>query len=185
LYYNCRVSESLFLNPQAAVAAMHISPGSRVVDLAAGSGFFARAAARATGEAGVVWAIDAQQEMLPRLKNLAVGEGLHNIEVARGTVEKLGGTKLPEATMDVAILANALFATHDKATAAAEAYRVLRKAGRLLLIDWADSHGGLGPEASHVVSAQEAKKVFEAVGFERAEDIPAGAYHWGLILRKR
>jgi ubiquinone/menaquinone biosynthesis C-methylase UbiE len=179
------MSESSFLNPQAAVAAAHISAGSRVADLAAGSGFFARAAARAVGQEGVVWAVDAHQDMLPRLKNLAAGEGLHNIEVVRGTIEKAGGTHLPDGTMDVCILTNALFSLADKPAAAVEAARVLRKAGRLLLIDWSDSHGGLGPHQSQIVSAAEAKKIFEVAGFAQAEDIPAGEYHWGLILRKR
>jgi ubiquinone/menaquinone biosynthesis C-methylase UbiE len=177
--------ESSFLNPQAAVAAAHISEGSRVADLATAAGFFARAAARAVGPQGVVWAVDAHQDMLPRLKNLAAGEGLHNIEVVRGTVERVGGTHLPEATMDAAILANALFATDNNAAAAQECARILRKAGRLLLIDWSGSHGGLGPHPSQVVSAADAKAIFAEAGFKEAEDIPAGAYHWGLILRKR
>lgn len=177
--------ESSFLNPQATLGAAHISEGSRVADLAAGSGFFARAAARAVGPEGLVWAIDPNPDMLPRLKNLSAGEGLHNMEVVRGTVEKLGGTKLPDATMDVAVLANALFSIEDKEAAAAEAYRVLRRAGRLVLVDWTDSHGGLGPHADHVVTAAQAQKIFEAAGFAQAEDIPAGAYHWGLILRKQ
>ncbi len=177
--------ESSFLNPQVTLDAAHISEGSRVADLAAGSGFFARAAARAVGRDGLVWAVDPNSDMLSRLKNLSVGEGLHNIEVVRGSLEKAGATKLPDATMDVAILANALFAIEDKETAAAEVYRVLRRAGRLVLIDWSGSHGGLGPHEGHVVAAAQAKKIFEAAGFVPAEDIPAGAYHWGLILRKR
>jgi ubiquinone/menaquinone biosynthesis C-methylase UbiE len=163
---------------------MNLSAGSRVADLSAGAGFFARAAARAVGPEGLVWAVDPNPLMLPRLKNLSLGEGLHNIEVVRGTLEKAGGTHLPEGTMDAAIIANALFATEHKAAAAAEAARVLRRAGRLLLVDWSGSHGGLGPHPDHVVSAGEALKLFEAAGFGRAEDIPAGAYHWGLILRK-
>lgn len=177
--------ESSFLNPQTTLDAAHISEGSRVADLAAGSGFFARAAARAVGPQGVVWAVDPNQDMLVRLKNLAIGEGLHNIEVVRGSLEKVGGTKLPDATMDVAILANALFAAEHKEAAAAEAYRVLRRAGRLVLVDWSGSHGGLGPHADHVVTQAQAKALFEAAGFAQPEDIPAGAYHWGLILRKR
>ncbi len=177
--------ESSFLNPQVTLGAAHISQGSRVADLSSGSGFFARAAARATGPEGVVWAIDPNPDMLVRLKNLAVGEGLHNIEVVRGTLERVGATKLPDATMDVAIVANALFGVADKEAAAAEAYRVLRRAGRLVLVDWTDSHGGLGPHQGHVVTQAQAKELFEAAGFAQPEDIPAGAYHWGLILRKR
>ncbi len=176
--------EISFLNPQTTLDAVHISEGSRVADLSAGSGFFARAAARAVGQEGLVWAIDANPDMLVRLKNLSLGEGLHNIEVVRGTVEKLAGTKLPDATMDVAILSNALFGIEHKEVAAQEAYRVLRKAGRLVLIDWTDSHGGLGPHPEHVVAKADAKKIFEAAGFGGAMDIPTGAYHWGLILRK-
>lgn len=163
---------------------MHLSTGSRVADLAAGSGFFARAAARAVGPDGLVWAVDPNPDMLPRLKNLSLGEGLHNIEVVRGTVEKLRGTHLPDGTMDAVIIANALFSTEHKAIAAKEAARVLRRAGRLLLLDWSGSHGGLGPHPSHVVKAHEAQALFEAAGFGKAEDIQAGAYHWGLILRK-
>ena len=177
--------ESSFLSPQATLDAAHISEGSRVADLAAGSGFFARAAARAVGPEGLVWAVDPNPDMLVRLKNLSMGEGLHNVEVVRGTLEKPGATKLPDATMDVAILANALFGIEHKEVAAQEAYRVLRRAGRLVLIDWSGSHGGLGPHASHVVTAAQAQKIFEAAGFNKAEDIPAGAYHWGLILRKQ
>jgi ubiquinone/menaquinone biosynthesis C-methylase UbiE len=177
--------ESLFLNPQAAVAAAHISEGSRVADLAAGSGFFARAAARAVGPQGQVWALDPNPDMLARLASLALGEGLRNIEVVRGSVERAGGTRLPDATMDVCILANALFGVEDKEAAARECARILRRAGRLLLIDWSESHGGLGPHPSHVVSAADAKGLFESAGFGQAEDIPAGSYHWGLILRKK
>jgi ubiquinone/menaquinone biosynthesis C-methylase UbiE len=177
--------ESSFLNPQATLDSAHISEGSRVADLCCGAGFFARAAARAVGPEGLVWAVDPNADMLPRLKNLSLGEGLHNIEVVRGTIEKIGGTKLPDATMDVAILANALFGIEHKEAAAAEAYRVLRRAGRLVLVDWTGSHGGLGPHPAHVVTQAQAKKIFEAAGFAQPEDIPAGAYHWGLILRKR
>lgn len=177
--------ESSFLNPQAAIAAAHISHGSRVADLASGSGFFTRAAARAAGPEASVWAIDPNPDMLVRLKNLSLSEGLHTIEVVRGTPEKLGGTHLPDATIDFCILANALFSMHDKDTVAREAYRVLRKAGRLLLIDWSGTHGGLGPHETHVVSSAQARQIFESAGFVHAEDISAGGYHWGLILRKK
>ncbi len=179
------MTESSFLNPQTAVAAARLGEGDRVADLAAGSGFFARAAARAVGPTGVVWAVDAHADMLPRLKNLAIGEGLHNIEIVRGSIEQVGGTHLPDASFDLVILANALFSAEDKPAVAAEAARVLRKTGRLLLVDWSDSHGGLGPHPNHVVSAAVARSIFEGAGFAYVEDIPAGGYHWGLILRKK
>lgn len=176
--------ESLFLNPHAVIQAAHIRAGSRVADLAAGSGFFARAAARHAGLEGEVWAVDPHPGLLARLKNLAAAEGLRNIEVLRGTPDRVGGTRLPDNSMDVCIIANALFSLSDRAAAATEARRVLRKAGRVVLVDWSGSHGGLGPHPEHVVTKKEAQELFERAGFAGAEDIPAGSYHWGLILRK-
>ena len=176
--------ESSFLNPQKALAALQLAPGQAVADFDAGSGFFARAAARAVAP-GTVWAVDANADLLPRLKSLAAGEGLHNIEVVAGNIEKVGGTHLPADAFDAVTIANSLFAVDDRAAVAAEAARVLKRGGRALVIDWEDSFGGLGPAPADIVTAAEAKALFEAAGFEPAGKAPAGAYHWGLLFRKR
>jgi ubiquinone/menaquinone biosynthesis C-methylase UbiE len=176
--------ESSFLNPARALAALQLMPGMAVADFDSGSGFFARAAARAVAP-GAVWAVDANRELLPRLKNLAIAEGLNNVEVVAGNIEKPGGTQLSGGMFDAVIIANSLFAVEDRRAVAEEAARVLRSGGKALVIDWAGSFGGLGPAAKDVISAAEAKKVFEAAGFAPAGDAPAGAYHWGLLFRKK
>ncbi len=179
------MAESSFLNPARALRAVKLHEGQRVADFGAGSGFFTRAAARLVGEAGLVWAVDVHQELLPRLKNLALQEGLHNVEVIHGDVEKLKGSRLPADNFDLVIISNLLFGAEHKDAVAKEAHRVLRKTGRVLCIDWAGSFGGLGPEEGAVVSADHARTLFELNGFNYVEEVPAGAYHWGMLLRKR
>jgi len=176
--------QSSFLNPSRALSALQLGPGQSVADFDAGAGFFTRAAAREVAP-GTVWAVDANHDALPRLKNLAVAEGLHNVEVVAGNIEKVGGTHLPEGMFDAVIIANSLFAVEDKAATAAEAARVLRPGGRALVIDWEDSFGGLGPHPNHVVSSEQAKSFFESAGLECVGEAPAGAYHWGLLFRKK
>lgn len=175
--------ESSFLNPSAAVAALQLLPGQSVADFDAGSGFFTRATARVVAP-GAVWAIDANRELLPRLRNLALAEGLHNVEVVAGNIERRGGTHLPDSAFDAVVIANSLFAVDDKAATAAEAARILKKGGRALVIDWEDSFGGLGPAPEHVVSSKQASELFVAAGFAPAGEAPAGYYHWGLLFRK-
>lgn len=158
-------------------------PGQTVADFDAGAGFFTRAAARLVAP-GTVWAVDPNRELLPRLKNLALAEGLDNVEVVAGNIERLGGTHLPDGTFDAVIIANSLFAVDNKPAVAAEAARVLRPGGRALVIDWEDSFGGLGPHTGHVVSKQAAQELFVAAGFKVTNEATAGYYHWGLVLRK-
>jgi len=178
------MAESSFLNPARTLRAAKLHEGQRVADFGAGSGFFTRAAARLVGESGLVWAVDVHQDLLPRLKNLSLQEGLHNVEVVHGDVEKLKGSRLPADNFDLCIISNLLFSAEHKDAVAKEAYRVLRKTGRALIIDWAGSFGGLGPESKMIVTADHARTLFELNGFTYVEVAPAGAYHWGFLARK-
>lgn len=179
------MEEGSFLNPVAVVHAAKIHEGMQVADLAAGSGFFTRAAAREVGESGEVWAVDPSRELLPRIKNLGIAEGLHNIEILHGNPEHADGTKLPPEHFDFVILANALFSAENKEGLVREAKRVLKKVGRALVVDWRASFGGLGPHEDHIVTEEKAQQLFEKGGFTFVENVPAGAYHWGFVVRKK
>ena len=81
------MDESSFLHPAKALQAVKIGEGMQVADFGAGSGFFTRAAARAVGPTGVVWAVDMQADLLTRIKSLSLAEGLQNVEIIRGDLE--------------------------------------------------------------------------------------------------
>lgn len=179
------MGEGSFLHPASAVRLAGIHKGLRVADFGAGSGFFTRAAAREVGETGTVWAVDLNRELLPRIKNLAAAEDLHNIEVMQGDIEVVGGTNLPQESFDLVIIANVLFSAEHKREVVAEARRVLTKTGRALVVDWSDSWGGLGPHKDHVLTHAMGRELFESGGFTYVGDISAGAYHWGFIVRKK
>ena len=175
--------ESSFLNPAKTLALAKVHEDSVVADFGAAGGFYTRAAAR-LADGGTVWAVDANGELLSRIKSLALSEGLTNVEILRGNIESPFGSGLPAEHFDLVIAANILFSAHNKTLLAREIRRVLKRMGRALVIDWTSSHAGLGPHADHVVSEETARKLFEDNGFGYIEAVPAGAYHWGFIVRK-
>ena len=172
-----------FAHPATNVQAMQLDPGMKVADFGAGSGAYVLAAARAVGKAGRVFAVDVQKDLLTRIKNTAAREKLDCVDIIWGDFEKLGGTKLKDKSLDVVIMSNVLFQVEYPATAFVEAQRVLRPNGKLCIIDWTDSFDGMGPEKKRVVTKTRALDMAQAAGFAFVREFPAGAHHYGIIVR--
>ena len=174
----------MFANPHHIIQQFDLQSGSKVADFGAGGGTVALAAARAVGDAGRVYAIEVQKEMLDRLKSEARSARRHNLEVIWGDVERPGGTHLKDGAVDAVILSNILFQLTDKAGAIKEARRVLKSGGKALVVDWSGSFGRMGPDPQHVVSEQSARTLCEGNGFQFVKKIEAGNHHYGMIFRK-
>ncbi len=174
----------MFSDPAQNVAAFGLTEGMRVADFGTGSGAYALPMAERVGSTGRVYAIDIQNELLSRLDKLAREHRRGNIEIIWGNVEKQGGSKIGNQIIDLVLIANTLFQSDAKYTLALEAKRILVPKGRVVIIDWQDSYGGLGPPAELVVKPEQAKKIFEQAGFKHQTDFPPGTHHYGMILNK-
>lgn len=174
----------MFLNPETALKDFPLAEGMRVADFGTGSGFYALAAARRVGDEGTVYALDIQEGLLTRLKDGARRAGLRNIKTLVGELEQSGGSKLRAASMDAVIMSNILFQVEHRESLLREAARVLKPSGRIFLVDWTGSFGGLGPRPDDVVAEDRARTLLEGVGFRIERSVEAGAHHYGLVARK-
>jgi len=112
-----------------ARALGHLLPPLDVADLGCGEGYLTIEAAR---WARTVIAVDQSTTVLRSARALARKHGLTNIVWKRGEIEH---APLESDSVDVALLSQALHHATDPAAAVAEAVRVLRPDGRLLLLD--------------------------------------------------
>lgn len=116
-------------NPTAIAA---LKPGEVVVDLGSGGGLDVFLAARQVGPAGFVYGVDMTDDMLALARRNAAKVGASNVEFRKGQIEDL---PLTDDSIDV-ILSNCVInLSPDKGQTLQEAYRVLRKGGRLAVSD--------------------------------------------------
>lgn len=174
----------MFSDPIKNIDQCGIQAGMEIADFGSGSGHYALAAARALLSTGRVYAIDINKDLLTKLKNNASREGMYNVEVIWGDLEKPKGTKLRDSSVDLVFLSNILFQLEDKVVVIKEAKRVLKPNGRVMIIDWADSFGGIGPTKQMVIKEEKVKSMFEAEGFHLDREINAGSHHYGFIFKK-
>jgi ArsR family transcriptional regulator len=110
-------------------ALAHLLRPLDVVDIGCGEGYLTVEVAR---WAKRVIAVDRSSAVLTRAKALAGRRRASNITFKRGELERL---PLEPASVDVALLSQALHHAADPARALAEAVRVVRPGGRVLVLD--------------------------------------------------
>jgi SAM-dependent methyltransferase len=104
-------------------------PALEVADLGCGEGYLTVEAAR---WARRVVAVDRSSQVLARARALAAKRGVRNVTWKRGDLERL---PIRDRVVDVALLSQALHHAEDPSRALAEAFRVLRPGGRVLILD--------------------------------------------------
>ena len=171
-----------FSSPHENVLQLGLREGMKVADFGAGTGHYARAAAGVVGHGGRVYAIDVQEDVL---KHLKLNTQVHHqgiIDTIWGDIEKPGGTHLRDASLDAIILANTLFQVENRFGLLGEMKRVLKSGGKLLVVDWAGSYGGMGPALKQVVSEHDAEDFFINGGFHKVKSFRAGPHHYGIVF---
>lgn len=173
----------MFAEPEKILKQFGIREDMIIADLGAGSGFYSILAAQMAPK-GKVYAVEVIQDYLTTIKNKIKGANLTNIECIWGNIEKIGGTKIADKIADAVIASNILFQVENKDNFIVEAKRILKPAGKVLLVDWADQSSPLGPNRATLIPKEKAREMFEKKGFMLEREIDAGAHHYGMILKK-
>lgn len=173
------------LDPAAIFARLGLKTGSKVADLGCGgAGHFIVPAARIVGEHRIAYAVDILKSALRSVTSKARLEGINNIRPVWSNLEIIGATKIKEGSLDFALLINILFQSKNRDNIIHEAYRLLKKEGKLLVIDWNQNLASFGPPPEDRVLPEEVKKNAKKAKFELIDAFEAGTYHYGLIFQK-
>jgi arsenite methyltransferase len=172
----------------APLEAADLRPGETVVDLGSGAGLDVFLAADHVGPGGRAIGVDMTPEMVARARANRERLGLTQAEFRLGEIEHL---PVADADADAVISNCVINLLPDKGPAFAEAYRILRPGGRLVVSDivsseplpdedrtaerWTACLGGAIPEDDYLALVRDA-------GFDGVEVLARRAYADGRLF---
>ncbi len=168
------------------VALASLKPGEVVVDLGSGAGFDCFLSANRVGPEGRVIGVDMTHAMLDKARKNAEKGGFGNVEFRLGEIENL---PVADNAADIVISNCVINLSPDKPRVFAEAYRVLKPGGRLMVSDLVLT-GPLPDSVRRSVEAyagcisgamlrEDYLAAIRAAGFENVEVVAEGRYPIG------
>ena len=126
--------------PLRVIEALALTPGQKVADIGAGTGYFSVRLARAAA-APKVFAVDLEPKMVEHLTKRAAAEGLKNITAVQASTSS---PNLPEP-VDVVLVIDTYHHIADRPAYFAALKAKLTPGGRLAIVDFKKGGGGEWP----------------------------------------
>jgi len=143
--------------PVELVARLGLEPGSVVVDLGSGTGYFVPRLSRAVGPSGKVIALDVEPNMVEHVRERAQKAGLVNVESRKVPFDDPG---LAPASVDRVLIVNTWHHIDQRVEYTKKLARALKPSGEVWIVDFT-LEAKHGPPAKHRLTAQQVAKELE------------------------
>jgi ubiquinone/menaquinone biosynthesis C-methylase UbiE len=135
-----------------------VREGQTAVDLGSGTGVFALPMAGIAGKDGRVYAVDNSPAMMEHIRAKNPPPNLVPV------LADVTSTGLPDAVTDVCLLASILHEVSEPGRLVAEAARLLKPGGRVVVVDYRAEKDSPGPPQHKRISQEHLKRLFEQAG---------------------
>ena len=162
------VSSIAMHDPSEAFAALALKPGDCFLDMGCGAGDYALRAARIVGTDGLVFALDKWSEVVSGVDEKIKRHALANVRVM--TADITGILPVSDSSVDVCWLCMVLHVPEVRRNAinlAREARRVLKKSGRLAVLEIKKEPMPFGPPQNMRLAPEETAALVKPYGFAR------------------
>jgi len=149
------------LPPQKILNILSPKTGSVIADVGCGIGFLSIPAAKMLGPKGRVIAMDISDVMLGDIEKRIKQENITNIIPKKSREYEF---PLDDASVDMAIIVNVLHEVDDKVRFMKEVARILKRSGRIGIVEWDIKDTGYGPPLEERISHDKMMHYLSASG---------------------
>lgn len=173
------------IDPFKLLETAGIGPGMKVVDCGCGTlGHYVFPAAQLVGAEGRVYAVDILKSVLNDIESRIKMEGLNNIETIWGDLERAGGVRLPDGSLDIVLVINNLSLSRQRPALMKECLRLAKPGGRVVVVDWRLDAPAIGTPLASRLAPEETRKLTEAFGLVLLKPFTPGRFHYGFLFMK-
>ncbi len=147
--------------PSRAIVAIELRPTDVIADIGAGSGYYAFRLAEKVPQ-GKVIGVDIQQEMLDFLAKRSAELNITNVQGHLGAIDDI---KLPENSLDAALMVDAYHEFSHPAEMLRSLHKALKPDGRIILLEFRAEDPLVPIKPLHKMTEEQARKEFAASGF--------------------
>lgn len=177
-------TREVFAQRYAIVDALGISPGMRIADIGAGTGFFTLLFANRTGPTGIVYAVDIAEDFIRAIRSKARSAGFANI---KGIINNGRDSGLSPNSIDLAFISNTYHHFEYPQDTMRSIFHALSDQGEVVIIDFhKDPHKSSRWVQTHVRSGRD--QVIREMwnfGYRLVEDLPLLRANYFLRFKKR
>lgn len=141
---------------------LKVKPGMTVCDMGCGNGYHTLPLAGMVGEAGKVYAVDAQPEMIEMLRQRLDIKGIKNVEPIVGLFHD---PKLPPNSCDMILLVDVYHEFSHPVEMLAAMHQALKPGGQLVLVEFRAEDDAVPIKPEHKMSKAQINKEMDANGY--------------------
>jgi len=168
--------------PEELVRALDVRPGTTVVDLGAGTGYFSRFLSAAVGPRGTVLAVDPEPNMVVQLRARAEREKTDNVVPILASPDN---PRVPPGSADLILIVDTFHHIDDRLAYVRRLRSFLRPDGRVAIVDWQKRDLPVGPPLGHKLAREQVVEEMVAAGWRLAAEPDVLPYQYVLVFRPR
>lgn len=168
-----------YQKPDQVIKALELQPGEVIADVGSGSGYFTLRLAAPVGDAGRVYAVDVDPDMVRHLNRRVRDAGLLNV---RSVLADPDDPLLPERAIDRFLIVDTWHHIEDQGKYLGIMKALLKPGGQVVMIDFHKRELPLGPPVSMKIAREDLIRQMEANGFRLAREHTFLPYQYFLIF---